>query len=80
MVAATHDSFVFAPNIGENAGNATNHAQNNEPTDFSHHGGELADLAALMVQAHAEGAHLLAAPDAVDGHHAAALTGHHSLV
>ena len=80
MVAVTHDSFVFAPNIGENAGNATHHVQNNEPIDFSHHGGELADLAALMVQAHAEGAHLLATPDAVDGHHAAVLTGHHSLV
>jgi hypothetical protein len=80
IVAVTHDSFVFAPNLGENAGNATNHVQNNEPIDFSLHGGELADLAALMVQAQAEGAHLLATPDAVDGHHAAALTGHHSLV
>jgi hypothetical protein len=79
IVAVAHDSFVFAPNLGENAGNATNHVQNNEPIDFSHHGGELADLAALMVQAHAEGAHLLATPDAVDGHHTAVLTGHHSL-
>ena len=80
IAAVTQNSFVFAPNLGENAGNATNHVQNNEPIDFSHHGGELADLAALMVQAHAEGAHLLVTPDAVDGHHAAALTGHHSLV
>jgi hypothetical protein len=54
--------------------------QHNVPIDFSHQGGELADLAALMVQAHAEGAHLMAAPDAIDGHHAAALTAHHSLV
>ena len=77
-VAVSHDSFVFAPNLDENGGNA--HVQHSEPIDFSHQGGELADLAAFMVQAHAEGAHLMAAPDANDGHHAVALTAHHSLV
>ena len=80
-VAVSHDQFVFAPNLGENGGKATNaNVQHNEPIDFLHQGGELADLAALMVQAHAEGAHLMAAPDAIDMHHAAALTAHHSLV
>ena len=81
MVAVSHDQFVFAPNLGENGGKATNaNAQHNEPIDFLHQGVELADLAALMVQAHAEGAHLMAAPDAIDMHHAAALTAHHSLL
>ena len=76
-----HDQFVFAPNLGENGGKATNaNVQHNEPIEFLHQGGELADLAALMVQAHAEGAHLMSAPDAIDMHHAAALAAHHSLV
>ena len=80
-VAVSHDQFVFASNLGENGGKATNaNVQHNEPIDFLHQGGELADLAALMVQAHAEGAHLMAAPDAIDMHHAAALTAHHSLL
>jgi hypothetical protein len=81
MVAVSHDQFVFASNLGENGGKATNaNVQHNEPIDFPHQGGELADLAALMVQAHAEGAHLMAAPDAIDMHHPAALTAHHSLL
>jgi hypothetical protein len=80
MVAVSQDQFVFASNLGENGGKATNaNVQHNE-IDFLHQGGELADLAALMVQAHAEGAHLMATPDAIDMHHAAALTAHHSLV
>ena len=80
-VAVTHDQFVFTPNLGENGGKATNaNVQHNDPIDFLHQGGELADLTALMVQAHSEGAHLMAAPDAIDMHHAAALAAHHSLV
>jgi hypothetical protein len=78
IVTMSHDSFVFASTLGENGGKATNaNVQHNEPIDFPHHGGEFADLAALMAQAHAEGAHLLAAPDAIDMHHAAALAAHH---
>ena len=81
IVAVSHDQFVFASNLGENGGKATSSdAQHNEPSDFPQQGGELADPAALMVQAHAEGAHLMAAPDAIDMHHAAALAAHHSLL
>jgi hypothetical protein len=64
-VVVSHDQFMFAPNLGENPSASAN-VQHNEPIDFLHQGGELADLAALMVQAHAEGAHLMAAPDAID--------------
>ena len=59
MVTVSHDQFVFAPNVGENT-SANSNAQHNETIDFPHQGGELADLAALMAQAH-EGAHLIAA-------------------
>ena len=73
MVTVSHDAFVFASTLGENGGKATNaNVQHNEPIDFPHHGAEVADLAALMAQSHAEGAHLLSAPDAIDMHHAAA--------
>ena len=75
MVTVSHDSFVFASTLGENGGK--DNVQHNEPIDFLHQGGELVDLTALMIQAHAEGAHLLAAPDAIDMHHAAALAAHH---
>ena len=78
MVTVSHDQFVFASPLGENGGKATNaNVQHNEPIDFPHQGGEFVDLAALMAQAHAEGAHLMAAPDAIDMHHAAALAAHH---
>ena len=78
MVTVSHNSFAFAANLGEN-GPTGSHASS-EPIDFAHPAAEFADLAALMVQAHVEGAHL-AAPDApMDGHHAAALAAHHSLV
>ena len=78
IVTASHDSFVFAANLGENGPNSP-HASS-EPIDFARPAAEFADLTALMVQAHVEGAHL-AAPDApMDGHHAAVLTAHHSLV
>ena len=78
MVTVSHDSFAFPANLGEN-GPTSSHASS-EPIDFAHPAAEFADLAALMVQAHVEGAHL-AAPDApMDGHHAAALIAHHSLV
>jgi hypothetical protein len=78
-VTVSHDSFVFAANLGENGSTASNPPMHHEPIDFSHFGWD-ADLVALMGQAHAEEAHLTAAADAIDGHHAAALAAHHFLV
>ena len=78
MVTVSHDSFAFAANLGEN-GPTTSHASS-EPIDFAHPVAEFADLAALMVQAHVEGAHLAAPHVPMDGHHEAALIAHHSLV
>ncbi len=80
-VTVSHDSFVFAPNLGEDGGNAaSSNAQHNETIDFSHQGGELADLAALMAQAHEDGAHLISQHDANDimQQHAQALTAQHA--
>jgi hypothetical protein len=76
-VAVSHDSFVFAANPGENGSKASNAPMHHEPIDFWHHGGDVDHLVALMGQAHTEEAHLIAAPETIDGTHAVALTAHH---
>jgi hypothetical protein len=78
-VKVSHDSFVFAANLGDNGSKPSDAPMHHEPIDPSHPGGDFADLA-LMGQAHANDVHLTAAPDAIDGHHAAALAAHHFLV
>jgi hypothetical protein len=78
IVTVSHDSFVFATNLGENGSKATNAPMHHEPIDFWHPGGDFPE--GLIGQAHAEESHHIAAPDAIDGHHAAALAQHHFLV
>jgi hypothetical protein len=78
-VTVSHDSFLFAANLGGIGSKVSNAPMYSEAVDFSHPGWG-ADLAALMGQAHAGEAHLIAAPDAIDGHHLAALAAHHFLV
>jgi hypothetical protein len=78
-VTVSHDSFVFAPHLGENGSKASSEPVH-ELIDLWHPGRDADHLVALTGQAHAEEAHLIAAPDAIDGHHTAALAAHHFLV
>ena len=71
-----HDTFVFAPNLGDAIANL----QHNE--EFAPHMPEFAELTALLVEAQNDGANL-PAHDASGIHHAEALTAqqaHHFLV
>jgi uncharacterized repeat protein (TIGR03803 family) len=72
--AYTHDSFVFAPNLGENTSVHSN--MHNETVD--HAKSEFADFAALLAQAHGDGAHQTAhdATDVTD--HSATLAAQHA--
>jgi hypothetical protein len=78
-VSHDHDTFVFAPNLGENTtANATEHNEALAP-----HMSEFAELAALLVQAQHEGANLPAHDASGIVHNAEALTAqqaHHFLV
>ena len=75
----SHDSFVFAPNLGEN----TSVHSNMHDEAFDHPKPEFADFAASLAQAHEHGAHQTA-QDATDGMHDAATLAaqhaHHFLV
>jgi hypothetical protein len=70
-VTVSHDSFVFAPNLGENT--IANFNAHNETIDPAK--SEFADFAGLLAQEHQDGI----AHDATDiVHHADALTAHHA--
>jgi fibronectin-binding autotransporter adhesin len=74
-----HDTFVFAPNLGEHA--VANSTEHNE--EFAPHMPEFAELTALLVQAQNDGANLPAHDASGIVHHAEALTAqqaHHFLV
>jgi len=81
MVAEPHalDTFVFAPNLGENT-----IANSNVHTDaIDAPKSEIADLAAFLTHAHADEAYPIAHDAADITHHVAALTAphaHHFLV
>ena len=73
-VTVSHDSFVFAPNLGENT--STNFNAHNDAIDPGK--SEFADFAALLAQEHQDGA-ISIAHDATDiMHHAEALTAQHA--
>jgi hypothetical protein len=76
-VAESHDSFVFAPNLGENTSVHSNmHDETIDPKSV------FADFAALLTQAHEHGAHQTAhdATDATDHAATFAQHAHHFLV
>jgi hypothetical protein len=70
-MAESHDSFVFAPNLGEN----TSVHSNVHDEAFDHPKSESADFAALLPQAPEHGAHQTS-HDAID--HAATLAAQHA--
>ena len=74
IVVVSHDTFVFARNLGENT-IATSNVQHNDIIDPPK--SEFADLAALLAQSHQDGTH--PAHDVTDIMHiAAALTAPHA--
>ena len=76
MVAVSHsqDTFVFAPNLGENTGaNFNTHNETIDPPKP-----EFTELAALIAQAHENGANAIAHDEADIMHHAQALTTEHA--
>jgi uncharacterized repeat protein (TIGR03803 family) len=73
-VLESHDTFVFAPNLGENT--FANFKARDETVDHPKSG--FADLAASLAQAHQDGAHPLAHDGADIMDHAATLAAQHA--
>ena len=73
-VAESHNSFVFAPNLGEN----TSVHSNAHDEAFEHPKSEFADFVALLAQAHGDGAHQTAHDATGIMDHAATLAAQHA--